>query len=99
MSHLKLYDPDAESVEGFGENPRILKFETHVHRIRKPFSVDVISRASLIYKNKFCRHCGAPAVAPVESEDILLSRNGLPIPGSGTLVGFRCCNCEREWPI
>ncbi len=97
MSDLRLYHPDADSPSG--DEPRILKFETCVQQIRKPFEFDVLSRASLIYKNKFCRHCGAPAVAPVENEDILLSRNGLPIPGSGTLIGFRCDSCERQWPV
>ena len=99
MSHLRLYDPDAGNVGGSGEEPRILKFETAIHRIREPFSIDVLTRASIIYKNKFCRHCGAAAVAPVESEDIMLSRNGLPIPGSGTLIGFRCNGCNKQWPI
>lgn len=98
MSHLRLYNPDAGNVEGYGDEPCILKFETGVHRIRKPFSIDVLSRASLIYRNKACRHCGASAVAPMESGDIMLSRNGLPIPGSGTLVGFRCGSCKKEWP-
>ncbi len=98
MSDLKLYHPDVEQFGGDDE-PRILKFETCVHQIRNPFQIDVLSRASLIYKNKHCRHCGAPAVAPVESEDILLSRNGLPIPGSGSLIGFRCDSCEKQWPI
>ncbi len=98
MSYLKLYNPDADSADGDSE-PRILKFETSVHRIRSPFQFDVLSRASLIFKNKVCRHCGAPAVAPVESEDIMLSRNGMPIPGSGTLIGFRCDSCSKQWPV
>ncbi|TWU09666.1 hypothetical protein CA54_49080 [Symmachiella macrocystis] len=97
MSYLKLYNPDAEYSGGNSE-PRILKFETSVHQIRSPFQFDVLSRASVIYKNKNCRHCGAPAVTPVESEDIMLSRGGLPIPGSGTLVGFRCDSCSKQWP-
>lgn len=62
-------------------------------------SAAVLDRARLIHRNRLCQSCGRPAVVPMQSEDMLMSRNGLPIPGSGTLIGFHCDCCSHEWSV
>ncbi len=27
-----------------------------------------------------------------------VGRSGLPIPGTATLIGFECADCEKTWP-
>ena len=59
--------------------------------------LDVISRARLLFTNRRCRHCLFPVVSPLQRDDAQLNRQGLEIPGTATIVGFRCDSCDAEW--
>jgi rubredoxin len=110
MSCLRLYAPrqlalywPAESVEApetdaDESGPVILKFpRSRVAAGSTTAPRDLLERARLLHENRCCPECGRAAVVPVEATDLLWSRNGLPIPGTGTLVGFQCEICEHEW--
>jgi len=114
MSRLKLYWPDHDRVESepaASRLPEQAATDAMVIPIRKyhadhsssPASgssmMSVLVRAQAIRKNNECPECGHPVVEPVELNDAAISRNGLPIPGTATLVGFHCCGCEREWSV
>lgn len=60
---------------------------------------DIVTRARLIFANRECPHCQRPTVEPVELDDAIYNRNGLPVPGSATLIGFECQSCDHEWGI
>jgi hypothetical protein len=99
MSHLKLFRPEAD-VEQRGADddaPIILPFARFSYS-RDYRLLDPLSRARTIYANSRCCNCGYPMVEPIELDDSLMNRNRLPIPGTATLVGFRCDRCHLEWP-
>ncbi len=58
----------------------------------------VLDRARTLYLNRCCPDCSHPIVEPVELDDAMVNRNGQPIPGTATLIGFRCDACDNEWP-
>jgi hypothetical protein len=64
-----------------------------------PHPMDIITRARLLFSNRTCRGCSYPVVEPIELADAVTNRNGLAIPGTATLIGFRCCGCEAEWGV
>ena len=76
------------------EAPRILTFPDLTTR---DGAQHVVARARLMHHNSRCRHCGKASVAPIELDDALLNRWGLPIPGTATVVGFGCSACGNEW--
>ena len=58
-----------------------------------------LTRAKALHANRTCKSCGAGGVEPVLLSDGVRDASGEQVPGSGTLVGFHCCRCEREWPV
>ncbi len=100
MSDYRVVWPDEaldNSHADLSENePAILQF-----RVMKPLSLrgkmDIITRARLLFDNRTCPECSYPVVTPLELNDALSNRNGLPIPGTATLVGFHCEGCQAEW--
>ncbi|GIX03479.1 MAG: hypothetical protein KatS3mg113_0485 [Planctomycetaceae bacterium] len=58
-----------------------------------------VERARLMFQNRRCPGCGYPIVLPIELDDAVIDRSGLPVPGTATLVGFRCQGCQTEWSI
>ena len=58
-----------------------------------------LTRAKALHANRVCKSCGAAGVEPVLLGDGVTDAAGDPVPGSGTLVGFHCVRCEREWPV
>lgn len=109
MSRLKLYWPDQDS-SGLNEPVASTPEESHSDGMIIPFRftssaestlsvLDVVTRAQTLRENCECRQCGHPVVQPVELNDATLNQNGLPIPGTATLVGFHCARCDREWPV
>lgn len=54
-------------------------------------------RARLIHRNSICRHCRRALVSLVLAEDGRRDGTGNFVPGSQTLIGFRCECCHREW--
>lgn len=101
MSRLSVYWPDELSSSDHGlDEPQILLFPGVRREPAKASGpLDVITRARLLFSNRSCQECGYPVVQPVELSDSLVNRNGLAIPGTATLTGFRCCGCDHEWSI
>ncbi len=102
MSRLKLFRPDGldavdQDPHDEGE-PVIVSFPTATRFSRDYRLVDPLSRARTIHNNRRCCYCGHPMVEPIELDDGILNRNRLPVPGTATLVGFRCEHCQSEWP-
>ena len=98
MSTLRvLWPEEAPPVSLFsGEEPSILPFAVSSAPRNR---LDVISRARALFNNRACSACGYPVVEPIELADGISNRNGITIPGTATLVGFRCCGCKNEWSV
>lgn len=112
MSRLKLYWPDQDScgtsemtsssAEDSASDEMIIPFRLRSFADSEASHVSLINavtRAQMLRENCECRQCGHPVVEPVELNDAAINRNGLPIPGTATLVGFHCTRCDREWPV
>jgi hypothetical protein len=103
MSQYRIVWPDDVLDEdgSAGETalePVILQFRVTASRARfQP--MDIISRARLLFENRSCRSCGYPVVLPIELDDAQLNRNRQAIPGTASLVGFRCEGCRAEWSV
>lgn len=80
------------------DDPPILSYSAFRLRRRVPQTENVAGRAHLLHANRHCPYCGHPIVEPLELRDAALNRNRLPIPGTATLVGFHCHDCQAEWP-
>lgn len=115
MSRLKLYWPERdrdefssptsssrfeESSDGEMVIPiRKFRADRSAAPARGSSMMSLLVRAQAIRENCECPSCGHPVIEPIELNDGTPSRNGLPIPGTATLVGFRCCGCEQEWSV
>jgi hypothetical protein len=108
MSCLKLHWPQALSLYApadadwqgpadSGDAPVILRFPRRARQIGSDTQRALLTRARIIHENRCCPICNRAAVVPVNSEQALLSRDHMPIPGSGTLLGFECESCGHEW--
>lgn len=109
MSRLKLYWPDARGQVN-GAAPVAVSNDQSAEPAVIPFSrtnrwsgadspsSEVIERAATLRANCVCPACRRPGVEPIELNDAVLGRGNLPIPGTATLVGFRCNGCDTEWP-
>lgn len=111
MSCLKLYWPRTTSTLSVywpadaGEDcAAVDEADPVILRISEPTELapanrvgDLLSRTRIIRQNRCCPECGRASVEPVESQDALMSRNHMPVPGAGELLGFRCNSCEHEW--
>lgn len=81
-----------------GAAPVILSFPRIAGRIGAGAGrAELLNRARLIYANRYCPECGRASVVPVDAEPALMSRNHMPIPGTGRLVGFECDCCGHAW--
>ena len=112
MSRLKLYWPE-EQNSGISHSAEAIRHESCSDGMIIPFRLrngsaaaeshvsvlDVVTRAQMLRENRECPDCGHPVVEPVELNDGVHNQNGLPIPGTATLVGFHCTRCDREWPV
>lgn len=104
MSRLSVYWPDeyGSTATAVTDEPRILPFPTPLPQANRSMRkeavrLDVISRARLLFANRQCRHCNYPVVEPLDLDDAQVNRQGLEIPGTSTIVGFRCHSCDAEW--
>jgi hypothetical protein len=102
MSRLRIYWPEGSHGEYHGDleasGPVTLSFKSHATERSRWTVSDLIARARRLCENNRCPNCSHPVVEPLELADALLSRNRMPIPGTATLVGFRCDRCFSEWP-
>jgi hypothetical protein len=59
-----------------------------------------LGRARMIHANSQCSRCSGQDVEPLELDDAVASfRNGQPVPGTATIIGFHCNDCGYEWPV
>ena len=77
--------------------PQILSLRDFDLRESTTPQQDVVSRARLLHRNSTCPTCGRATVDPIELDDALLNRSGLPIPGTASVVGFSCSACSHDW--
>ena len=99
---LSLYAPidaDWQSGTDCNDDPVILSFRRNAARSGQGRQRDLLSRARIIHENRCCPVCGRAAVVPVDAEQQLKFRNQMPVPGSGTLVGFECECCDHAWEV
>ena len=100
MSRLSVYWPEDVTVSTDVEDRMILPFPRNRGlQINPVGEMDIISRARALFNNRQCTDCGYPVVEPIELADPTINRNGMAIPGTATLVGFRCCGCRNEWSV
>lgn len=101
MSRLSVYWPEEISPDqNTTDEPRILPFPSASRDLSAAApTMDVVTRARILFCNRTCRQCGYPVVEPLELPDSAMNLSGLAIPGTSTLVGFRCCGCEHEWSV
>ncbi len=99
MSQLRLFQPRYIDNGSSNSEPVILSFPgTKTTPPRNIFS-NAVKRAEVIYNNRCCPSCKHPMVEPLELDDGINNRNGVPIPGTCTLVGFHCLECHSEWSV
>ena len=100
MSLVKLYSPGtrAQRLATEESEPSIIPFARFVQRFGGQGPLETVARARIIRTNSRCPVCRHPVTEPIELNDGFISRNNLPIPGTATLVGFRCESCASEWP-
>ena len=112
MSRLSVYWPDeCEAVTtAVLDEPQLLQFPRSRKRSSVESRVvsdrtlceeaprlDVIARARLLFSNRQCCRCRSHAVEPLQLDDARVNRQGLEIPGTATITGFRCHSCDAEW--
>ena len=95
MSMLRLFDPDCVSANDI---PDVIPLPRTTVTTRAWNSVRVTRRARVRFANRCCPGCHRATVAPVELSDCEFDRNGREIPGTATIVAFRCERCEHQWP-
>jgi hypothetical protein len=106
---LSVYPPvdadwqsDSDGVDSEGDDaPVILSFPRIARSITGRIGThpqrDLLTRARIIHENRCCEECGRASVVPVDAEPALAYRDSMPVPGSGTLIGFACDCCGHEW--
>lgn len=102
MSRLSVFWPDEMKSSSKTEERMILPFsqpKSVSKSTSKPATMDVITRARVLFENRRCNDCGYPVVEPIELPDSATNLSGLAIPGTATLIGFRCCGCQTEWSV
>jgi hypothetical protein len=108
MSCLKLHWPQSLSLyapadtewagdEPSADAPVILSFPRRAARLGHNPQRALLTRARVIHENRCCPVCNRAAVVPVEAGQSLLYRDRMPVPGSGTLLGFECESCGHTW--
>ncbi|MEX0717837.1 MAG: hypothetical protein WD066_14680 [Planctomycetaceae bacterium] len=101
MSRLNVYWPDAAEREdvpyGPDGEPLILSFCRAIVASRRGESNPALLRARSLHRNRCCPECDHPVVQPLELADAFVGRGRIPVPGTATLVGFRCGRCAAEW--
>lgn len=108
MSRLSVYWPDELDCQVATSDdhmiipfPKSRSLTTTIGSIfgLEPQKMDVVTRARALFNNRQCHECGYPVVEPVELPDSTMNQTGLAIPGTATLVGFRCKGCSNEWAV
>lgn len=110
MSDLKVYWPESEPTvaetlpkevadsRNVSDEPEIYSFSEWVEKLRQPGSQPLALRAQRLNKHQKCPDCSRTGVLPLMLNDGRMDGSGRLVPGSATLVGFRCETCSHEWP-
>ncbi|WP_339731733.1 hypothetical protein [uncultured Gimesia sp.] len=106
MSILKIYYPDNTHCEPVASQEEsssmVLPFqkrypkEPHFLKLKKEDWV--LNRARILFQNQQCPACNSSTIEKLELRDGLLNQKNRMIPGTSTVVGFRCECCDTEWP-
>jgi hypothetical protein len=104
MSVLKIYCPEETpsetTISQTETQSMILPFRRRISRQPQLHQQTdwVLNRARILFKNQQCPACSSSAIEKLELRDGLLNRKNRLIPGTSTVVGFRCECCDTEWP-
>jgi len=79
------------------EGPAVLSFTDWVEEHRGDVHSAALRRARAIHRSQRCPDCERARIIPLELRDGRLDGSGQFVPGSSTLVGFRCEHCRHEW--
>lgn len=74
----------------------VYSFAEWVDRLRGD-SDDLADRARSIHANCRCPRCNHAGVLPLMLNDGHVDGAGQIVPGTASLVGFRCEDCRHEW--
>lgn len=111
MSDLKVYWPDSEPVSAepipveraetgsVSNEPEIYSFAEWIDKLQSPEANPTVLRAQRLNANQSCPECSRAGVLPLMLNDGRMDGSGRLVPGSATLVGFRCESCSHEWPV
>jgi hypothetical protein len=110
MSGLKIYWPESEpaatatesndaDIRAASNEPAIYSFAEWVNKLRSPESNRSALRAQRLNSNQTCPDCTRAGVLPLVLNDGRIDGSGRLVPGSATLVGFRCDSCSHEWAV
>ena len=80
------------------DTPVLLNFEEWSRRLRRPTQARAVRRARRLHENALCPQCQSPVIIPLELNNGRIDSAGDSVPGTASLVGFRCERCETEWP-
>lgn len=95
-TRLPVPEPVLTVEDSADEEPVLLNFEEWSQRLRS--QAETLQRARQIHSNCQCPSCQAALVVPLTLNDGRKDLSGEDVPGSATLVGFRCDICLTEWP-
>jgi len=100
MSRLKVYWPEDCDVHEAVTEENIIPIRSRSRlKFHQQQQTAMLQRARDIHKNRECPSCRHALIEPVTLNNRLMSRDNMPIPGSGVLVGFHCQCCHAEWPV
>ena len=94
---LSVYAPQEDAATETEDGPVILHFHAGRRRAERDSGDGMLDRIRVIRQNRFCPCCGKAHVQPVSANAALYSRDSMPVPGSGQLVGFHCLQCGHDW--
>lgn len=112
MSMLRIFRPEddatpspqsttvvAETATAMNDEsePVFLNFEEWSRRLRGDSAMP-LHRSRKIHVNCQCPECRSALVVPLVLNNGRQDRSGDEVPGTATLVGFRCDVCLTEWP-
>lgn len=105
--HLRIFEPAEEQTEA-PEKPveltpdrNILPFKSGKRTtIISGRYVEPVDRARVLSDNSECPECQKHDIEPLELQDAIISpKSRMAIPGTATIVGFHCNDCQTEWPV
>ena len=102
--HVARHDT-VEPASTADTEPSILPFPGQSRRVAEnevlngigPEEQSPAERARLIHRNSLCRRCQKALVSLILAQDGRRDGTGGFVPGTQSLIGFRCDCCHSEW--